>query len=329
MMLDKIISDLLFEYDCVVIPGFGGFIGNYYPATIISTTHTFFPPSKSLLFNINLKQNDGLLASHYATEAKVSYAEAMEVIQKVVSDWNRQLGRGERIVIDGIGTLFSDIEGNVQYTPSRDVNFLQESFGMASYVSPMIHREKLQRKIEKKINNYLDPTQSQRRALPRSLKWAAMLALPIGAAAFFGITHFDRIKSISGEYAGILFPIQAEQPTSITSKKAVVNQQPKTLTIAPVVPQTQPKRVIEVVTSQKEVLPGDYSIIVGAFKFEENAQKLVAELQGKGYDAALVGQTKSGLHRVQLRSFNSKEEAIQQLAMVRSGQYPGAWLLVK
>ena len=70
-------------------------------------------------------------------------------------------------------------------------------------------------------------------------------------------------------------------------------------------------------------------IIVGAFRFKENAENLVSDLVKKGYDAAIVGQTGSGLHRVQLRSFDNKEEAIQQLSMVRSGSYPGAWLLIK
>lgn len=55
IIIEKYISELLYQYDCVIIPGFGGFIGNYSPALIDPIYHTFHPPYKSLLFNINLK----------------------------------------------------------------------------------------------------------------------------------------------------------------------------------------------------------------------------------------------------------------------------------
>ncbi|MDP3003404.1 MAG: hypothetical protein Q8N38_09780, partial [Bacteroidales bacterium] len=35
------IRELLFGHDCVIVPGFGGFIGNYTPAHIDKSTGTF------------------------------------------------------------------------------------------------------------------------------------------------------------------------------------------------------------------------------------------------------------------------------------------------
>jgi hypothetical protein len=34
MKLDHYISQLLFRYDCVIVPNLGGFVTNYKPATI-------------------------------------------------------------------------------------------------------------------------------------------------------------------------------------------------------------------------------------------------------------------------------------------------------
>ena len=66
------ISRLLEEHDCVILPGYGGFIGNYAPARIDPVSHSFVPPSKKILFNINLKQNDGLLCNRLVTDEGVS-----------------------------------------------------------------------------------------------------------------------------------------------------------------------------------------------------------------------------------------------------------------
>ena len=66
MDIRNCIAELLSAHDCVIIPGLGGFIGNYSPARIDPVHHAFQPPFKKLLFNINLKQNDGLLANAVA-----------------------------------------------------------------------------------------------------------------------------------------------------------------------------------------------------------------------------------------------------------------------
>ncbi len=49
------ISELLFLHDCVIVPEFGGFVGNRKPAQLNKTTGGLTPPSKQVLFNTNLK----------------------------------------------------------------------------------------------------------------------------------------------------------------------------------------------------------------------------------------------------------------------------------
>ena len=45
------ISELLFLHDCVVLPEFGGFVGNNQSAKLNTITGELLPPSKQLLFN--------------------------------------------------------------------------------------------------------------------------------------------------------------------------------------------------------------------------------------------------------------------------------------
>ena len=64
MILANYIKDLLYRYDCVIIPNFGGFITNKISAKFNVDSSCFYPPSKQIAFNSHLKGNDGLLANY-------------------------------------------------------------------------------------------------------------------------------------------------------------------------------------------------------------------------------------------------------------------------
>lgn len=164
MKIYEYISDLLFRYDCVVVPGFGGFITNYYPAEINHATHMFRPPSKRISFNIHLKHNDGLLANHLAAIEKISYKEAVSRIEEFVQNINKELTEGKRVNINKIGKLYFDAEENVQFNPSIEVNYLKDSFGMNIFRSPAIRREEsdITETIRKAIENKNTPQQNHR-----------------------------------------------------------------------------------------------------------------------------------------------------------------------
>ena len=330
MKTEHIIGKLLFEHDCVIIPGFGGFIGNYSPASILSSNHTFLPPYKSFLFNINLRQNDGLLANRLSAYKHITYQEAMDSIETMVKNWMIAMNSGQVVAIDQVGQLYRDSEGNLQFLQSMEINYLPESYGLSSFISPAIRRDNFQRKLEKRVSVYLDPSHNKRRILPKALKWAAILVVPLGAAAIFGITHFDRIRSLSADYAGILIPESVKISQKPRPSLTRIKNNPAPLQVArQVVPVPVMTESPEKESSAGIVKPEPFAIIVGAFRFKENAENLVTDLKQKGYDAAIVGQTKTGLYRVKLRSFSERNEAVQQLALVRSSEFSGAWILVK
>ena len=81
MTLANYISNLLYRYECVIVPNFGGFVTNNISAKINHFTHTFNAPSKQLTFNFHLQNNDGLLANYVATSEKISYQKAIEFIK--------------------------------------------------------------------------------------------------------------------------------------------------------------------------------------------------------------------------------------------------------
>jgi hypothetical protein len=323
---EKYIAELLFEYDCVIIPGFGGFIGNYTPARIQESYHTFFPPFKSLLFNPNLKQNDGLLAVRISQGEKISYTDAILSIGSLVSGWYKQLNDSLAVEIDQVGRLYRDKEGNFQFEQNKEINFLPESYSLSSVISPAVIRQGVRRNLEKKILRFAGSPSHNRHYIPLVLKWAALIALPLGTAALFGISNFERLKSLSVAYTGMLFSSTSTEIIKKTpSVRPIFSPKQEGVKGTP----TLKVPVKQEISNVKTIGEKPFTIIVGAFRFFENAEGLVTDLRSKGYDAAIAGQTKTGLYRVSLCTFADKNEAFEQLTIVRSKEFSSAWLLVK
>ena len=95
MQLATYINDLLYRYECVIIPGFGAFLTQYHSAQIDSNTHTFYPPEKTLSFNRQLQTNDGLLANYVASVEKCSYETALQKIRNFTGKLSLKLSEGE------------------------------------------------------------------------------------------------------------------------------------------------------------------------------------------------------------------------------------------
>ena len=83
MALATYIKDLLYRYDCVIVPDFGGFISNKISAKINEQSHTFYPPSKQLGFNHHLTHNDGLLANYVASAENISFEKPTKKLLKL------------------------------------------------------------------------------------------------------------------------------------------------------------------------------------------------------------------------------------------------------
>jgi 2',3'-cyclic-nucleotide 2'-phosphodiesterase (5'-nucleotidase family) len=71
MKIEQYISQLLFRYQCVTVPGFGAFLTEFQSAQLDENSHSFYPPKKMVSFNPFIKNNDGLLANHLAQAEKI------------------------------------------------------------------------------------------------------------------------------------------------------------------------------------------------------------------------------------------------------------------
>lgn len=332
MNVEKHIGELLYDHNCVIVPDLGGFVANYAPAKIHPSQHTFSPPSKSIVFNINLKNNDGLLAHQIASFEKKSYSEALKYIHYFVKEVNVQLKSGAKVTIDDVGTLYFDVERNIQFEPAP-TNFLLDSFGLSSFNSPAVKRDTITKRIEKEFKDRgAIPVEKKKRSVKRLV--AIALIVPVLAALIWIPFKTDLLKNIN--YANINPFAKKEMvlPELKTSTEAAAYNDTTAIKRAMTdsVTQAVAATLVEAVvpdTTTVEVnnihLEFNFHLVAGCFQVEENAVKFVQSLQAENLSAAIIGKNNKGLYVVSCGDFATRKDALTELNSLRKVQ-PNAWL---
>ncbi len=306
MQLSTYIKDLLYRYECVIIPGFGAFLANYTTASIDVESHTFYPPGKSIAFNKQLQTNDGLLANYVASVEGTTYEKALEKIRNFTGKLSLQLMNGDIATLDGIGDFKLNSENNVGFIPSNAENFNTAAFGLTTFVSSEISRPHLAGPTVI-VNEPLLFTPTKR-SQPY-LKYAAVGLIAIALAGFGGMKMYE------GNVEQHNFA-EKQKATDVLEKQI----QEATFVI------DNPLPAIELALTKET---GKYHVVAGAFRQKENAAKKIIQLQDKGFSATMIGVNKYGLHQVVYSTFSDRVEALQALRTIKRQENKDAWLLVK
>jgi cell division protein FtsN len=315
MKLENYIADLLYRYDCVIVPNFGGFIANKKSAQV--KNNIFTPPFKQISFNSLLVENDGLLANYIASTDKMPYKTAVNFIKYEVQEWIDKL-LSEELELEGIGTLYS-ANDTIHFEPNNKVNFLTDSFGLDAVVANQIERQKQETLSDfntlKIVNQTKQKEQQpvlnleQHRGQNNLLKYTAIFLLGATTIGF----------SVKNYYANKENSIKLAK--SIEKQKLKINKiQQATFIIDTPLPTINVEATIE---------PNNYFIIAGAFRNENNATKKVNELKEKGFNAKIIGKNKFNLTQVAFDSFSDLDEANRALKNIKANVLKEAWLLVK
>ncbi len=336
--VDKYIGDLLYEHDCVIVPQFGGFVANYAAAKFNSNKNTFSPPSKNILFNSNLKTNDGLLANHIAISEKTDYPQALKYIHEFVDATTRELKKGEKILFNNVGEFRLDIEHNLQFTPSS-TNYLLDSFGFNQLQSAAIKRDTVAKQIKKEFKDRSAIPQEKRKINVKRIV-ALTIAIPLIAAMIWVPFKTDLLKDINFSN---LNPFSKKTEQSIVENKSdknntaekdkknnsIENNSAKEVDenlnnssslINPVLPDTT-----SVAPSLNKSRSLNFHLVAGCFQIESNAVNFVNTLKEKSIDAAIIGKNDKGLYVVSCGDYSTRKEAVNQLQILRQ-QQPDAWL---
>jgi len=315
MTLSEYICELLYRYNCVIIPEFGAFLTERIPATISQEANLFYPPQKRISFNNQIVNNDGLLANYIAKKETISYENANSKIQQFIQEINQELNSKGKISFSEIGFFTIDSAGNLTFEPLHTTNYLTESFGLPTLKTSEILRntETLTNSIQKYEVKEIKAVTKTEVAPQKSsyiLKYAAVGVLLLGIGGIGLKSHKQNIDA----YNTKLY-VDAEQ---------VVTQQLQSASFVFDVPEALPAINIEVKKPESNI---DYHIIAGAFREYKNVTKKLRKLRKKGFDAKYIGKNKYGLHQVTYASFSNQNEAINNLNRLKRTENASAWLL--
>lgn len=311
--MENFISQLLYRYQCVTVPGFGAFLTETMAASISESNHNFFPPKKVISFNPHIKNNDGLLANHIAQLENISYDEAVAFIEKEVSVWKEKLNKRDFLIFKSIGLLKLNGESNIVFESYNHTNYLTTSFGLASFVSPSIQREVLKAVVtDAEGIEVIDPTyvisavDKKTNPFVSMVKYAAVLTMTIGSGAFgYGSYIQQQEKS---ETLIVQAQVQKEVQTKLQEATFFIANPMQEIAINP-------------------ELNYNFYIVAGSFRNTKNANKSVAELQKRGYNAAVIHREED-LFSVVYGTYATQLEADTALQKIQSEENKDAWVLL-
>lgn len=304
MLLETYIKDLLYRYECVIIPGFGAFLTQHQSAKVDKSSNSFYPPRKVLTFNRQLQSNDGLLAHYVASIENCSYETALQKTRDFARNISLQLSAKETVVLKSIGEFYLNTENSVQFAPLNKENFNTASFGLTTFSSSQVYRED-----SKELTASTTIFTSHKKEQIPYLKYAAIALIALTISGFGGVKLYEgQIKSSNfseRQKANTLLENKIQEATFIIEN---------------------PLSTLELTLPRQE---GKYHVIAGAFRIEENATKKLNQLLNKGFAARAIGANKYGLHMVVYSSHENRKEATKSLLKIKNNENKDAWILNK
>lgn len=325
MDITALIRELLFSHDCVIVPGFGGFIGNYTPAHIDKATSTFYPPVKQISFNRNLNNNDGLLIGRVSESLKFNYADSRNLVDSFVVSLVKRLEKGEKIIFDSIGTLYNNQEGNVQFEPDRNVNYHLDSYGLDPFQFPPVEGYDVRKRITGTIRD------KNIRSYPvRKILWRAAVIIPLLSVLVAVSLKTDLFRS-KVETTNLNPLVNAE----FESNKKALDEKILLPSESPEVTDNEP---LSSVSSEAlsdfssisgsvntpDVNQGDYCLITGSFRSKLNADSQVEVLKENGFSPEIM-IAPNGFYRVCAMRCNDLTTAIGKKDSLTK-EFAGTWV---
>jgi cell division protein FtsN len=321
-------------------------------AQINPVQQKFTPPASTVAFNASLRTNDGILAHEVAAVFHIDYAEALKIVQDYAWWCINELHAQRNLVIDGVGELKFDHEKNILFEPDPKANFLNDSFGLTSFVSPAIRRNRAPQKQVRKAEFKDKRERNAWSKVARVAKWSVMV-LPILLLIFYsmfqsgvinlsngfsslspGITTNDltqRVQAIVSEAEKVFpptyKPLTSNDPIPSLPDTSTFKLVPSDVPSADTQLEATKNPVVEPAKSLEKPSGKAYHVIGGCFADKQKAEAFKTQLTSLGYHPMEAGTSRTGLLRISIAQYGSEPEALAGLADLKQKVDPGIWIL--
>jgi cell division protein FtsN len=356
MLVENYIKNLLFEFDCVVIPDLGGFITRQHPANIHPITNRFLAPSKGIAFNEQLKVNDGLLISAIAREENIERESAVKLVNDYVHFITEKLKSTKQYFLKDIGKLFYNPENNLEFEPYDKINYLEDSFGLTELFFKPIERNfkemsKIPPRAVRPIEKRKLPAKNQQKKVKpaqldefgdevksnQSFRAIYFLPLLLLIASAIGLLYLNK----TGKSLATMVPgndVVKEQTVTATTRPIDTATTSSTdLSIADVPAEaedkaensfTEPKPESKRTSSSTSLKKGKFYIVVGSFGIKANANKLKRRIASEGGAPVVIEPNgDSKFYKVAVAGHGHLDSAVQQMEELRATYGNSIWVL--
>lgn len=336
MEITKLIAEMLFLRESVILPGFGELkTSAKNPGKLAEGSLT--PPGKTVSFNPTVKANDYVLARHIAEKENIPISQGNEKLRAFVVEMMESLENQGTFNLAGIGSFLLDSRNSLSFTPDPEANFDLSSYGLGK-ITPVEHTDKPQVATpEPVIRDNSEVTPDNEDVLTEEIPeirqrkkrwiWISIVVILIAGAGAIGFLYPDYFTSAWTNISEKL-NLNRKTPDTVTppatteipesDSRNVVSQDDTTNTFSPDTMASATQTEVQPPAVQPAT-SGNFLIVAGCFGQEGNAAKMVTQLRDKGFpEAAIEGKTSSGLFRVSAGSFASREDAEKKLREAQS-----------
>ncbi|WP_373511751.1 SPOR domain-containing protein [Persicitalea sp.] len=347
--VDKYIRKLLFEFDCVIIPDFGGILTHRVGVKYDESARVFRPSGKRLAFNEILKIDDGLLAYYLAVGEEITHEQALEAIRQFVDSFRSELSSSHAATIDKIGSFSTNYEGKLIFEPDYTQNYDQEWFGLEDVSAYRYERLPNWQGQEKNVEDTEVFVANDVSIIPlptkSNLRWGwAAAAVVICAASAASYLYEPSDNSLLSSLNPIsivkdFYPnsneVETDIPTAfeVNTPINVVYFQELKPEFIPVVEESTPEAADRVNVVNIDLAPPakqakeDYFLIAGAFEGQKNARKLRSQLLRQGLSEATILDRTSGKYiLVAAGSYETHSQAMQDKSKIDGLTQAESWV---
>lgn len=307
--LTEHIEYLVFQHDCVVIPGVGAIIAYHTPAYVDSERRCIFPPTRLLSFNGEITHSDGLLASSVARRECVSYDKASEMVAQSVSDMMTCLDSQNEIALGRLGVLRRNEEGSIEFVSN---NVFGQTLNMSGY-KPLSLVGDVAEPDER-----VSPSISGYSYIRRFVNIAASLILLVMLGLMLSTPIVDN-EAVMASMSSFRFA-QPEEPEFLSVLDSDIE-----LSIAVPDPETSTAIVEERNRAEND---GPYYIIVASLPNEANAQEFIESCSWSDEDFRILKtETRCRVYVDRATTLTQAYEARKKNG--RLDKFPDIWVFRK
>lgn len=309
MKIESIIIKRLQKTGKVHLSGWGTFYLKEQNARWNHITNTAFPAGKYLHYSPNpSSERDSLLP-----EVMKSLGASMEVAEqwliRKIRGWQNELDAGNVLMLPGLGSF--PAQHKFQAEPGT---FNADSFG---FVPVMIHRIEEPSALQSKVVASLKIASENKKSTLKAWQRAGAAAA-VAALFSLGVMQSSVATQVAGWFAEeeTVSPVKLES-TTIENAETIEATAPESIET-----EVKPEQPREKPVTQFKHTKG-YSVIVGSFREKSNADNYAAELAAKGLEVNLIP---GSLRKVGIGHYQTRAEAVQAVAQIKSNVISGAWI---